>query len=92
MSDFTLPKKRKDGENLEDRLTDNAYQRILPARYLQKDENGEINETPEELFERVAKNVAQPDKNYNDISYEQSWKQFHSLMTNLKFMPNSPPS
>jgi len=90
MSDFTLPKKRKDGENLEDRLTDNAYQRILPARYLQKDENGEINETPEELFERVAKNVAQPDKNYNDISYEQSWKQFHSLMTNLKFMPNSP--
>ena len=53
-----LPVKRTTGETLKDRMTDNAYERILPARYLRQDENGEIVESQEELFERVAKNVA----------------------------------
>lgn len=88
--DYTLPKKRKDGKNLEERMTENAYKRILPARYLTKDDDGNVNETPEELFERVAENVAQPDKDHNHISYEKSKEQFEELMTNLKFMPNSP--
>jgi|GEM_PF-39927 len=56
--DLTLPVKRTTGETLEERLTDNAYYNILPARYLRKDSNGELTETQEELFERVAKNVA----------------------------------
>ena len=56
--ELTLPIKRTEGETLEERLTDNAYQNILPARYLRKDADGELIETPEELFERVAKNVA----------------------------------
>jgi len=53
-----LPVKRTTGETLKDRMTDNAYERILPARYLRQDENGEMVESQEELFERVAKNVA----------------------------------
>ena len=53
-----LPVKRTTGDTLEERLTENAYERILPARYLKKDEDGEIVEEPEDLFERVAKNVA----------------------------------
>ena len=53
-----LPVKRTTGDTLKERLTDNAYERILPARYLKKDEDGEIVEQPEDLFERVAKNVA----------------------------------
>ncbi|MFP4189250.1 MAG: adenosylcobalamin-dependent ribonucleoside-diphosphate reductase, partial [Halobacteriales archaeon] len=53
-----LPVKRTTGETLKERLTENAYERILPARYLKKDEDGEIVEQPEDLFERVAKNVA----------------------------------
>jgi ribonucleoside-diphosphate reductase alpha chain len=87
---FKLPVKRSQGATLKERLTDNAYERILPARYLLKDEDGEVNETPEELFERVAKNVAQPDKEYDSISFEESWKEFYNIMTTQAFMPNSP--
>ncbi|WP_435118030.1 adenosylcobalamin-dependent ribonucleoside-diphosphate reductase [Halolamina sp. C58] len=56
--ELTLPIKRTDGETLEDRLTENAYQNILPARYLRKNADGEVVEDQEELFARVAKNIA----------------------------------
>ena len=56
--DLRLPVKRTDGETLEDRLTANAYHNILPARYLRKDPEGNPREEQEELFPRVAKNVA----------------------------------
>ena len=56
--ELTLPVKRTDGETLEDRLTANAYHNILPARYLRKDPEGNPREEQEELFPRVAKNVA----------------------------------
>jgi ribonucleoside-diphosphate reductase alpha chain len=89
-TDFELPVKKVTGETVEERLTENAYDRILPARYLLKDENGDVIETPEEMFERVAKNVAQPDKEYDHTDYEESWKEFFDLMTHQAFMPNSP--
>jgi len=54
----TLPIKRTDGDTLEERLTDNAYYNILPARYLRKDADGNVVEDQEELFERVARNIA----------------------------------
>ncbi len=57
-TEISLPVKRTEGESLEERLTDNAYQNILPARYLQKNAAGELTETQEDLFERVAKNIA----------------------------------
>jgi ribonucleoside-diphosphate reductase alpha chain len=56
--ELTLPIKRTEGETLEERLTGNAYHNILPARYLRKDANGELVEEQEDLFERVAKNIA----------------------------------
>ncbi|MFC6824330.1 adenosylcobalamin-dependent ribonucleoside-diphosphate reductase [Halopelagius fulvigenes] len=56
--ELQLPIKRTEGETLEDRLTANAYHNILPARYLRKDADGELVETQEELFVRVAKNIA----------------------------------
>ncbi|MDL0129952.1 adenosylcobalamin-dependent ribonucleoside-diphosphate reductase [Halobacterium salinarum] len=56
--DLTLPVKRVTGDSLEDRLTANAYHNILPARYLRKDTDGEHVESQEDLFERVAKNIA----------------------------------
>ena len=89
-ADFKLPVKRTTGDTVEERLTENAHDRILPARYLLKNEEGEVTETPKEMFERVAKNVAQPDKEYDDVDYEDSWKEFFDLMTHQKFMPNSP--
>jgi ribonucleotide reductase alpha subunit len=56
--DLTLPIKRTEGETLADRLTDNAYHNILPARYLRKDADGDLIEEQEDLFERVAHNIA----------------------------------
>ncbi|WP_227133554.1 adenosylcobalamin-dependent ribonucleoside-diphosphate reductase [Halorubellus salinus] len=53
-----LPIKRTEGDTLEDRLTGNAYHNILPARYLRKDANGDLIEEQEDLFVRVAKNIA----------------------------------
>ncbi len=57
-NDITLPVKRTTGDTIEDRLTSNAYNNILPARYLRKDENGDLIEQPDDLFKRVAKNIA----------------------------------
>ncbi|EMA16441.1 adenosylcobalamin-dependent ribonucleoside-diphosphate reductase [Haloarcula marismortui] len=56
--EITLPIKRTDGDTIEERLTGNAYHNILPARYLRKDANGDLIEGPEDLFDRVAKNIA----------------------------------
>ena len=56
-----LPTKRITGDTLEERLTDNAYSKILPSRYLERDADGELIETQEELFDRVAKNLAIPE-------------------------------
>ena len=56
--ELTLPIKRTTGDTMANRLTGNAYHNILPARYLRKDSDGEPIEEQEDLFERVAKNVA----------------------------------
>ncbi|WP_255197218.1 adenosylcobalamin-dependent ribonucleoside-diphosphate reductase [Halorarius litoreus] len=56
--ELSLPIKRTEGDTLEERLTSNAYNNILPARYLRKDHNGDLIETQEDLFARVAKNIA----------------------------------
>ena len=56
--DLELPIKRTTGDTIAERLTGNAYHNILPARYLRKDANGEPVESQEELFDRVARNVA----------------------------------
>lgn len=46
-------------------LTENAL-KVLERRYLAKNENGELIETPELMFKRVAKTVAMADKDYVD--------------------------
>jgi len=71
-------------------LTKNAST-VLEKRYLQKDLQGNVNETPEELFRRVAKNVGQADRIYNpqmDLTFIE--EEFYSLMASLDFLPNSP--
>lgn len=69
-------------------LTENAL-KVLRARYLLKDEEGDVIETPEEMFERVSKTVASAESLYkgNTVEWEEK---FYTLMTDLKFLPNSP--
>ncbi|MCD6459294.1 vitamin B12-dependent ribonucleotide reductase [bacterium] len=73
-------------------LTENAI-RVLQARYLKKDKKGKVIETPEELFSRVAKIVADAEKTGLNIDNNQADEleiKFYNLMVSGKFMPNSP--
>ena len=76
--------------NLKPKLTQNAI-RVLQKRYLKKDSEGKPTETPEELFYRVAENIAQADKIYShDKDIEPVIEEFYTAMANLLFLPNSP--
>ncbi len=69
-------------------LTENAL-RVIQQRYLLKDKDGKITETPEELFRRVAKAVAHAENLYK--GHHQEWaEKFYNLMSTLTFLPNSP--
>jgi ribonucleoside-diphosphate reductase alpha chain len=66
---------------------------VLAKRYLKK-ENGRVCETPQEMFRRVARNIASAERIYNpDISEEEIERieeEFYGIMTRLEFLPNSP--
>jgi ribonucleoside-diphosphate reductase alpha chain len=66
--------------------------KVLEKRYLKKDEEGRIVETPEDLFRRVAKAVATVELKYGKSEAEVNdlENRFYNLMTLLKFLPNSP--
>ncbi len=72
-------------------LTNNAIE-VLKRRYLKKDEEGRIIETPEELFRRVAIAIAEIDSLYGkkEAEINKTKEDFYELMTSLKFLPNSP--
>jgi ribonucleoside-diphosphate reductase alpha chain len=64
---------------------------FIRKRYLKKDEHGNVIENPEDLFYRVAENIAQADKLYdNDVDIAAITKEFYSVMSSLDFLPNSP--
>jgi ribonucleoside-diphosphate reductase alpha chain len=73
------------------RLSDNAL-KVLERRYLKKDERGKVIETPQELFERVAKAIAEADRAYGKSEEEVLLLKdaFYKIIADLEFMPNSP--
>ena len=71
-------------------LSENAL-RVLEKRYLKKDKQGKVVETPEEMLHRVAEAIAAAELIYNskaDIKAREN--EFYQLMANLEFLPNSP--
>ncbi|MBS1263542.1 MAG: Vitamin B12-dependent ribonucleoside-diphosphate reductase [Methanonatronarchaeales archaeon] len=68
---------------------DEVGRTVLRARYLRKDEAGEVVETPDEMFRRVAGNLAAAEERFgNDrAGYEE---RFYDLVSSLDFLPNSP--
>jgi len=75
-------------EQIKPSLTANALV-VLEKRYLRKDENGNIIESPEDMFKRVAKAIAEVDQIYGDDTQE-SYEKFYEIMARLEFLPNSP--
>jgi len=72
-------------------LTPNAV-KVLEKRYLKKDENNHVVETPHDMFLRVARNVASADRYYGkpESAVEETALEFYHVIANLEFLPNSP--
>jgi ribonucleoside-diphosphate reductase alpha chain len=85
---ITLNKRQETVTRLE--LTENARV-VLEKRYLKKDKQGNVIESPQDMFRRVARHIASAELIYNpnaDIAY---WEdEFYSMMESLEFLPNSP--
>jgi len=71
------------------KLSVNATQ-VLERRYLRRDAEGRVVETPREMLVRVARAVAAPDANYPDGDVERAEQGFLEAMARLEFLPNSP--
>ena len=73
------------------RISPNAV-RVLKKRYLAKDENGKVIETPEGMFRRVAHNLVQADALYGATpeAVRATEEEFYAVTAGLDFLPNSP--
>lgn len=69
--------------------------RVLSKRYLRKNPNGKVIETPPQMFRRVANNIAQADARYDTllsqpVDVTKTEEEFYQVLTKLEFVPNSP--
>ena len=64
---------------------------VLRRRYLRRDEQRNVIETPGQMFERVARAVARADLIYSPTAnWEATASDFYDVMSGLEFLPNSP--
>ncbi len=86
MKDYILPQNYP-----EVRISENALT-VLKRRYLKKDNAGNSTETPEDMFYRVARVVAEIDTTYGATSTQVDDRtyEFYTAMANMDFLPNSP--
>jgi ribonucleoside-diphosphate reductase alpha chain len=71
-------------------LSDNA-RTVLERRYLKKDRNGRLIETPEKMFRRVARHIARAEEKFGTGERMAEMEgRFYDLMTSFRFLPNSP--
>lgn len=66
----------------------NALQ-VVAKRYLQQDEDGNVQETPEEMFTRVAARIASVERNYGKSGEEvEEWaEKFYEVLSRFEFTP-----
>jgi ribonucleoside-diphosphate reductase alpha chain len=69
-------------------LTDNARV-VLMKRYVRRGQDGKPNESVEGMFRRVARAVAEPERDH-DADIEATENAFYKLLSELRFFPNSP--
>lgn len=63
--------------------------KVLEKRYLRRDINGDLLETPAGMFYRIAHHVAQPEQEHGG-DVEDATRTFYDLLTGRRFYPNSP--
>ncbi len=71
-------------------LSENAMA-VLNKRYLSKNKEGNVIESPEQMFKRVANFIARADTIYDkNADINKTAKKFYEIMINQEFVPNSP--
>ena len=84
----TLPTPRIPKDLPKAEISENAYQ-VMTRRYIRKGDNGELAETPEEMFWRVAYHIAKVEEQW-DTDIEAKAIEFYKLLVTRNFFPNSP--
>jgi ribonucleoside-diphosphate reductase alpha chain len=71
-------------------LSENA-RTVLKRRYLRKNSKGNVIETPEQMFRRVARHIAKAEKKFGGDGEKVKMTEeiFYNLLTESKFLPNS---
>jgi len=88
--DFIRPGSMKRKELHELEITPVA-RRLLEKRYLRKDLHGNITETVDQLWHRVAGCVSAAELTYGGEGARQTWdREFYRIMSRGLFLPNSP--
>ncbi len=64
--------------------------KVLEQRYLLRDDHGNVIETPEQMFRRVAHNIGSADEKHPGFNPVESEEEFYGLMVSKDFLPNSP--
>ncbi len=69
-------------------FSENAL-RVIAGKYLQRDENGVVHESPEEMFERVAKSTANVEQQYGKSKEEikNIETDFLKMLNDFEFIP-----
>ena len=71
-------------------LTKNALT-VLARRYLKRDKEGSVLETPPQMFRRVAKTIAEAERKFDcEADVAGLADDFYQMMARLEFLPNSP--
>jgi len=79
-----------DSDSLVPNLTRNAIT-VLERRYLKRDQEGQVLETPADLFHRVADTISAADRIFDpQADTTRLADKFYRMMADLEFMPNSP--
>lgn len=70
-------------------LTENG-RKVLEARYLLRDADGNLLETPGGRFFNVARTIARGHRYETDMAADYAIDRYYNMMANCRFMPNSP--
>ncbi len=64
---------------------------VLARRYLKRDKEGNVLETPLQMFQRVAKTIAEAERKFDgQADVAGLADDFYKMMARLEFIPNSP--